>query len=134
MSQADDITKQLQNLGDRVIIKVVLDSLANLVAAPSEGGTPVDTGWARANWIPSVGQSSRDPVGMPGNAGAAASAQQSGSAQVLSYTQGDGKVFITNNVPYIGALNDGHSKQQPRGFVQRAINKALTQDIGGFAT
>lgn len=134
MATAIEITNQLERLGNRAVIKAVLDTLANLVAAPSEGGTPVDTGWARANWIPSIGESGRDPIGEPGNSGTASAAQQSGMAGVLGYDISQGKVYITNNVPYIGALNDGHSQQQPRGFVQRAINKALTQDIGGLAT
>ena len=60
----------------------------------------------------------------------AATRQAVGRAQVLGYNDLDrGNAFITNNVPYIVRLNDGSSKQQPRGFVQRAIRKAVTIDI-----
>lgn len=31
---------------------------------------------------------------------------------------------IYNREPHIGPLNDGHSKQTPRGFVERAVQKS----------
>ena len=34
-------------------------------------------------------------------------------------------IHITNNLPYIGSLNDGHSKQAPAGFVQMATLAGL---------
>lgn len=34
-------------------------------------------------------------------------------------------IHITNNLPYIGALNDGHSKQAPAGFVRTAVMEGL---------
>lgn len=30
---------------------------------------------------------------------------------------------VYNTLPYIGRLNDGHSKQTPAGFVERAVSK-----------
>jgi hypothetical protein len=30
-------------------------------------------------------------------------------------------IYITNNAPYIRALNDGSSMQEPAGFVERAV-------------
>ena len=38
-------------------------------------------------------------------------------------------VHITNNVPYIEALNEGHSPQEAAGFVQRAIARALQDPV-----
>ena len=76
----------------------------------SDTGTPVDIGWARNNWIPSLGKPTDTPVGSrdPG-VGAAAAAQAKGTAEVLGYD----------------VRRDGHSRQAPRGFVQRAIRKAV---------
>lgn len=35
------------------------------------------------------------------------------------------EIHITNNLPYIGALNDGHSKQAPADFVRIAVMDGL---------
>jgi hypothetical protein len=43
------VVKAAEGFAEKVVRKLALDIVANLVAAPSEGGTPVDTGWARAN-------------------------------------------------------------------------------------
>ena len=40
------------------------------------------------------------------------------------------KWSITNNVEYIGILNEGHSRQAPAKFIQQEIKKAIrTQKI-----
>ncbi len=144
---ADQITviiNKLEGFIDGIIRKLTLDIVANLVRAPSEGGTPVDTGWARANWVPSVGAPFRtdDDVnpklrgpeagGIGAVVGARAAEQQAGVAKVASsYTTDAGSAFISNNVPYIIKLNDGSSAQAPAGFVQAAIAKAITVDLPG---
>tara|TARA_R110002167_G_scaffold93122_2_gene249823 strand:+ start:20235 stop:20648 length:414 start_codon:yes stop_codon:yes gene_type:complete len=112
---------------EQVIRKLTLDVVANLTKAPSQGGTPVDTGWARANWIANVSSPSTDVVGSPGQAGPARAAQAASLGRVLGYKLAAGPVFISNNVPYIIRLNDGSSKQAPAGFVQAAIQLAVLQ-------
>ncbi len=119
------VMSAIEQVTTSLLQKVTLDIAANLRKAPSEGGTPVDTGWARANWIASVGDSPREPVGTPDNISSAEGEQSASLGTVLTYTRDKGKLFITNNVPYINRLNDGHSKQAPAGFVQRAIEQAL---------
>ena len=117
------IIRGLDQMVGRTVRKIALDITSNLIEA-----TPVNTGWARANWVPSV----RLPFS--GTAGDSddftAAEQQSGIANVLvSYSVDQGPIFVSNNVPYIGRLNDGSSAQAPSGFVQIAINKAVTQDF-----
>ncbi|MGK2911230.1 MAG: hypothetical protein ACSLE1_15725 [Sphingobium sp.] len=34
-----------------------------------------------------------------------------------------GAMEISNSVPYIGKLNDGHSKQAPTGFIEAAVDR-----------
>jgi hypothetical protein len=93
--------------------------------------TPVDTGWARANWMPSVGEPVlleshiKDPT--PGDVMSREQAHAAGLNAVLGWQHGDGPIFVTNNVPYIGALNNGHSGQAPPGFVQIALERAVRQ-------
>lgn len=88
--------------------------------------TPVDTGWARANWVPSIGTPSE---GLAGNHKAISGAEQAaGTAEVAAYGKIDqGPIYLTNNVPYIQPLNDGHSQQAPAGFVQAAIARNLAE-------
>lgn len=85
--------------------------------------TPVDTGWARSNWVPNIDAPFPNTAGVktdidPGP-------QQDGLARVVSSYQFPRSIFITNNVPYITELNEGWSAQAPAGFVQNAIAKAI---------
>ena len=128
------IVKGLEKLTERVVTKITLDITANLIET-----TPVDTGWARANWVPAIGtpfEANLDEiVPTPQDAASAALGQQAAIAGiVIVYKLSMGAVFIANNVPYILRLNEGSSAQAPSAFVQRAIEKAVTQDIKGLAT
>jgi hypothetical protein len=123
-SQIQIILAGLTSAVEGSMKKTALDIAANLVQKPSSGGTPVDTGWARANWIASVASPVTNPVGDPENVQEAAGAQAAGLLDVLTYSLLRGPIFITNNVPYITRLNDGSSKQAAAGFVQAAIQKA----------
>lgn len=120
------VIKALEGVAEQVIKKLALDVVANLSRAPSEGGTPVKTGWARANWIANVGAAINDPAGDPENVAQAEGEKQAGLGKVLGYRLSAGSVYISNNVPYILRLNEGHSKQAPKGFVQAAIQEAVT--------
>ncbi len=121
---------------EQVIKKLVLDIVANLQAAPNEGGTPVATGWARANWVPNIGSPLDVTAGTraQAEAGQLSSASAAGVAQVVAeYKLARGPVHITNNVPYIPKLDAGSSSQAPSGFIRRGIIKAIRVDLaGGF--
>jgi len=101
-------------------------------------GTPVDTGHARAGWVPSVGT----PV-LAEVTGTDSSAHDQGVAQVLTFKLGDGALWISNAVPYVPRLNRGHSKQAPPLFIEAAVDRALVTiqaryakriDISGLAS
>lgn len=77
--------------------------------------TPVDTGNARANWVPSVG--SPAPNGD----------RKAGSAAVLGYQLDQGALFVSNGVPYIRYLNAGSSVKAPALFVEAAVDEALSR-------
>ncbi len=131
VSEIDKVLRALEKVTTQVVKKITLDVTANLRIV-----TPVDTGWARANWIPTIGT----PASSRGNpasradklsGASAASAEQSASMGNVasSYTISQGKTFVTNNVPYIQKLNNGSSQKAPAGFVQGAIQKAILVDI-----
>lgn len=123
------IVQGIERTAEKTVTKITLDVTANLQALPQDDGTPRDTGWASANWVPAIGEPHDEAAGQPGDASAAAAESEAGKAEVLNYSLEQGKVFVSNNVPYITRLNEGHSQQVAPGFVQRAIEKAVTTDI-----
>ena len=133
-SQADRISAELRNAVETVVKKVTLDVTANLKAAPSEGGTPVDTGNARAQWTPQIGKPFRaqgmplSDQDVPAFVSSAGSRSDVGVLSVATkYKLKSGPIYISNNAPYIMKLNQGHSNQAPAFFIQRAISKAVNQ-------
>ena len=78
--------------------------------------TPVDTGRARSNWFITIHAPS-DACNPEGHYGMGNIAVNMPQGLNISITD---TIFITNNTPYIKALNNGHSRQAPRRFVQLA--------------
>lgn len=91
--------------------------------------TPVDTGWARANWIPQLGVpfigNSQEIEPTPADVAGAQGLQNAGLAAVVGYRLELGAVFISNNVPYILELNDGSSTQAPPMFIETSIEVGI---------
>ena len=127
MAKLRVVVDSLNEFIDKIMAALALEVIKNLVAAPSEGGTPIDTGWASANWIPYVGTAPNDPDGeRPTGTGVASrTKQQSNSNALVNYDREKGDIIIANNVPYIVSLNDGNSAQAGSAFVQKAIAKAV---------
>lgn len=92
--------------------------------------TPVDTGRARSNWLLSLGGPSTSEIeayaqGKGGSSGAAnANAAMAQAQAAVRGRRPEQDVYISNNLPYIGRLNDGWSAQAPAGFVQAAVQRA----------
>lgn len=125
------IVRTMERLVERKVIRITTNVTANLIE-----DTPVDTSWARSNWVPSLSQSVEEDLReLSGDDRAryvpsAAAKQASGRAEVLGYTLSKGKAFVSNNVHYIEDLNDGTSNQAPRAFVQGAISRGIRQSLG----
>ncbi len=83
-------------------------------------GTPVDTGHARANWIPAVGTPNHVEA-----AGVDAALADAGAAVVAAFKLGQGKLYLSNVVPYVRRLNEGWSRQAPALFVESCIIRAM---------
>jgi len=125
------VINELNRFVEQTMAALALQILANLVAAPSRGGTPVDTGWARANWVPNIGTPITNTAGLqPSSKGGSgggsrrrgtSAEQTTGAAKLVTYKLGSGPIYITNNVPYIQKLNAGWSKQAAAGFIQAAV-------------
>ena len=111
MTFALDIEKFSKDAGleiNLVVRKISLDAYTRVTKK-----TPVDTGRARANWNLSVGYIDDTTT---------QSVMQ--KSPMLSKNTGlDKAIYITNSLPYINALEHGHSKQAPRGMVGVTMNE-----------
>lgn len=81
--------------------------------------TPVDTGRARANWIPSIGTPSDNVTDNTDTSGILATNKALNVSKVAS-----GKMFwLVNNLPYIQKLEYGWSNQAPHGMVRLTMQQ-----------
>lgn len=85
--------------------------------------TPVDTGRARANWNVSIDAPDTSTNEAATIADAPAK-QAEGGARIAGadFFAGD-EIYITNGLPYIKPLEDGHSKQAPQGMVAVTVQE-----------
>lgn len=125
--QSASIGDQLRKAVGTIVKATVLEIDANLRASPDQGGTPVDTGHVRANWVPNIG-SPADVVADGDGAHAA------GLAALIAYKLEQGPAYESNHVPYISSLNYGHSAQAPALFVEAAVDRALVTMQGRYGS
>ena len=91
-------------------------------------GPPVDTGRARANWQLAIGSgpasvlNKTDKCRPKSDSGASGSEVRKAN-QKMGVRKAGRSVFIANNLGYIGALEEGHSKQNS-GWVENAMRRA----------
>ena len=104
--------------------------------------TPVDKGRARNNWNVAIGDIDR--ANDRGEDTSGRGAMTEGLTTIAEFGPGK-RLFNTNSVPYIGALEDGSSKQAPGGMVKitaaeirpiaaqaaRTVRQAAREVIGG---
>lgn len=88
--------------------------------------TPVDTSQALSNWDISIGTLNgefHEPY-FPGNKGSTKLASEKAANTEAVFRLKEKKpgqaIFISNGANYIDRLNNGSSKQEPAGFVERA--------------
>lgn len=99
--------------------------LAKNITIEVKDNTPVDTGHAMSNWMPSIGTPF---TGINGSKTNVSEGDYSNRlANLSSYQLKNGDIFISNNVDYITLLNEGSSRQAPRAFVQIAMEVGAEQ-------
>jgi hypothetical protein len=116
-----DIKKVVENLNRAVGQATTV--IAVEVTAELQESTPVDTGFARASWIPSVGAPSAELGGAVDAPNPAAA--EAGIARVAGFRLSDGMAYVSNNTRYIQRLDEGSSTQAPAGFVRASIERGL---------
>lgn len=122
-SAASRVGGKLRNRIAATRARVTLAIHAELVEA-----NPVDTGHARASWVPSLDA----PAGAIGSRDVVSDAAAAAGASVVAASNDPrARAFVTNNAHYIGYLNKGRSKQAPAGFVQAAVKRGLASVAAG---
>lgn len=98
---------------DLVLRKVALDMFSRVVIK-----TPVDTGRARGAWQCAIGSIPAGQVNHLDKTGTETIARI--NAAVAPAKAGN-VVYLVANLPYINALEYGHSKQAPNGMVRLTV-------------
>lgn len=125
--------RNIKNLSSdlRDMVSEVVKELGYEVLYQLRDRTPVDTGWARANWTISVGGYKTGTYGerpKKGTKGFPISGSDADSLVSLeSFHVTTGTLWITNNVPYIQYLNEfgGSRCNMPGLFVESSLNAAV---------
>lgn len=135
MAGLDEFAKRIDRIAVRVegnVERAVKDCAQAVLRSVVEN-TPVDTGLARSNWTPELDRAFEGlfPARAPGKDGStgeenAAATIEAGVPTIEAFDiKKNESIHVTNNAGHIRALNDGHSKQAPAGFVQIAVMDGL---------
>lgn len=136
----DAIPRRMEHLGVEITRGVtrLAQNVAKGIGVTVTDTTRVDTGLARSNWratidAPAAGvippYSPGNHLGISETANAnAAKAQQKSVIERYDASKRP-SIFITNNVPYIGHLNNGTTRRAPDLMVQQgfAVGRAILQ-------
>lgn len=119
--------------------KLISDELLNIIKDESieltknvtieiKDLTPVDTGHAMSNWIPTIGKPNEKIIGSKQDVSEVE--YKKSMDELNGYELNKGNLYLTNNVEYIELLNEGHSSQAPRAFVQIGISRGMDKTGG----
>lgn len=110
--QLNAIADNVENdIFDKVIRKALFDLLQEIIK-----NTPIDTGRARASWVLDIEFS--DFSLPPGDYN---SVFEKAIPETMAWLPHSDHYVLYNNLEYIVALENGHSKQRPNGFVAQAL-------------
>lgn len=106
-----ELIEQLEENAGKFVRALGLEAMGRVMRK-----TPVDTGRARANWNAAVGSPDRN-VDEGLRASDVRSEQAAAEQEIADFGPGE-SLFITNALPYIPPLEDGHSEQAPQGMIK----------------
>lgn len=117
----DALPKKIDIAANEVAKQVVM-----AVATDVIGHTPVDETTAASNWQGDIARpaSFELPAIFPGSAGSTAAQSRAAAIAHVQRTTEDKdpgvSFYLSNLMDYIRKLNNGSSRQEPKGFVERA--------------
>ena len=116
----DAFANKVRLLPQTVVKRIAFDLYARITKR-----TPVDTGRARGSWTSATNHANR-AVLPP--ASASSNGRVYGDPVIGHLEVGPGtSVVISNNLPYITALEHGHSNRAPAGMVKVSIQEVKQQ-------
>lgn len=117
VKETEHLIKEKVLLVQKKIAMQMLEGVVNM--------TPVDTGRARGNWMTSVRAPNLSSDVNRYDKGGGQTIQAGMSA--IQSLQDFGTIYLTNNLPYIVALEKGHSRQAPVGMVRVSLDRVAMQ-------
>ena len=116
---ADEIIRDVKEAVNEEVRDVGLRILSAAINA-SPVGNPKG-GHYRRNWqVGLLAAPNREIEGVDASGSATLAA---GKSKIRSYR--NGRLFITNNVPYANRIENGHSRQAPQGVLRGAVAVGL---------
>ena len=116
-----DFGAALRRLAEREIHAAVAEASRGLALAVLEGvvaRTPVKSGRARANWQAGL---ERPPEGVLNETDKDGLTTIARGRAAISRARPFETIWIVNNLPYIGVLEQGSSRQAPRGMATATL-------------
>lgn len=139
MAGFDELAKNMNRYGETILKNINTKTRKTALAIDTllVKAMPVDTGRARSAVIVTVGETSYIETleaYVPGKKGStegentrAALAQ---AELALEHREFGEEIHININIPYIDALNKGHSPQAAAGFIEQAIQEGAATEPG----
>lgn len=139
-SNLGQFARNINRTADRLprAVSAVVTAVGRAVSYEVIDRTPVDTGEARSNWLPSLGVPIRGtiapytpyPKGSKGNGRGVGERANAQAAKLrvdgaLKARQPGQTFIVQNNVEHIGLLNAGSSAQAPALFVELAVQAGV---------
>ena len=127
MATLGQFARRMLRLANRIEPEVarVKREVALVVDQVVVPATPVKTGRARSNWIAAIGAPVREVRETFGPTAAVSAAIAEAQVVIEGAGREADAIFISNNVSYIGKLNNGSSAQAPANFVQIAVRAGI---------
>lgn len=135
MAGLDDFAMRIDRIAVQVEgnIERATKDCACAVARSVISNTPVDIGRARSNWTAQMDAAFAGlfPARVPGEKGSTGEVNAVAAIEVAEQVietfdiEKNAEIHISNSLPYIRALNDGHSRQAPADFVRLAVLDGL---------
>jgi len=119
--RSTDFEAALRRLAEREISAAVAEASRELALAVLEGvvaRTPVRSGRARANWQAGPG---RPPEGVPDETDKDGRSTVARCRAAIARARPFETIWIVNNLPYIETLEQGSSRQAPRGMAASTL-------------
>lgn len=114
------VLETLEKIEDAVQV-IAMDTLRGVVLK-----SPVDTGRFRGNWIVSVNSPSMEQT--PATDASGSATINKGMSAIEGYdVETTSRIYIQNNLPYGNRLENGWSKQAPKGMVSLTLNEMNTK-------